>query len=213
MVWRRLSPWLANWLRRELRLALLIFPATFVIGFVAQFLFSQAMQQAALQHQRQLLSDLGLFTPLVLPKVIAAAAVGAWSDWVAHSQRVGWFIGFFYLPLHTISIIFRVVGSAWETQTVLGAGIVTAAFLTAAPIVVGGMDLKGGILTGVALALLIGSVLCTLLWALVWLGLQVFGGLTVLAGYCALIAGATSGVVSAYVSFRASRFTEQRLEI
>ena len=222
-------------LRSELRLLLIVFPAVLLIGRLFEFLLSSEVIEAAVRHQRDLMSDLGKFTPFEL---IAHIWDSIWVNilivlghpyvpWEEADGIVGYVAQFapliYRLPIALVFAIWTTVASVWDTETVLASVLVTLSFIAAVFIGIAVSEQARfgskygfwGIIPGCAVVYAAGTLLCGVLWGLVWVGGSVFGWFTDLAGYCMVCGGAvTAGWLFAveYAGFRGAHAAERLLE-
>ncbi len=219
-------------LLKELRLALLIFPATLLIGKAFEVFASPEVVTAAATYQQAFMTDLWSFTPVTLLVRIwqaiadmASMVVGKWPDFsnvdsvmAAVGHVLPWLIK---LPFLVIVSVLGVIWSVWQNDTLLAGVIVTITFVIAIPLgitlamTLGAEDMGywGLVPTTVAIYL-VGTVTCTIFWGVTWVGLTVFGWFTQFAGLCTAGSGFAAAIYFVgiqYAGFRTAHSAEKAL--
>ncbi len=219
-------------LRREVVL-LAIFLVTLAIGRAFELLLSQEALRAATEYQRQLITDLYAFTPVTFLHHVWQSVVTLVATLVAdrlpdftHPQSVAELVGHVIrflalLPLVVAGTVFGVIASIWQSETILASILVTLTFIVAIPIGLGlvidraeQLGRVWGSLLAAGSIYLSATLACTVLWAITWLGLALFGWVTAFAGYCTLGSGVLAGAFAfgvRYVDFRAARSADSAI--
>ena len=219
-------------LRRELRLALLIFPATLLIGKAFEVFASPEVVTATATYQQAFMSDLWSFTPVTfllrIWQVIADMAllvVGKWPDFSNTNSIMDAFV---HAVPYLIKVPFLVIGSVlgvflsvWQNDTLLAGIIVTITFVIAIPLGISlamsvGAEEMGfwGLVPTTVAIYLVGTITCTIFWAVIWVGLTVFGWFTQFAGLCTAGSGFIAGIYFVgiqYAGFRTAHSAEKAL--
>jgi hypothetical protein len=221
-------------LRAELWIAFIVFPAVLLLGRLFESFLSPETIAAAQHQQQALMSDLAAFTPVELVERIWGSIVTSvetlvnirysWEESDSVWQYLAQFLPLIYrLPIALVFAVWITVASIWDNETILASVLATISFILAIIIGIAVAD-QGrfgdkwgfwGFVPGVLVVFLAGTLICSLLWGLVWVGMTVFGWLTELAGYSLLGGGILSAgyvVVVQYAGFRAGRAAEGMLK-